>query len=84
MNILFTESAWNDYVYWQSLDKKILKRINLLLKECKRQPFAGTGKPEPLRFEMAGWLSRRVDQEHRLVYKIEGDNVVVLQCRYHY
>ncbi|MBY0273303.1 MAG: Txe/YoeB family addiction module toxin [Alphaproteobacteria bacterium] len=84
MNIAFLEDAWNDYLYWQTFDKNILKRINNLIKDIQRQPFQGIGKPEPLKFDMAGCWSRRITEEHRLVYKIHDHKVIILQCRYHY
>jgi len=84
MKILFAEKAWEDYLYWQQTDKKILKRINLLIRDIQRQPFDGIGKPEPLKFILAGYWSRRIDEEHRLVYKVQGDTISIAQCRYHY
>lgn len=84
MNILFTEAAWEEYLYWQNYDKKTLKRINELIKACQREPFSGIGKPEPLRFELSGCWSRRINVEHRLVYKIEHSSIIILQCMYHY
>ncbi|MGE5342566.1 MAG: Txe/YoeB family addiction module toxin [Candidatus Omnitrophota bacterium] len=84
MKILFAANAWEDYLYWQQTDKKILKRINLLIRDIQRQPFEGIGKPEPLKFNLAGYWSRRIDEEHRLVYKIQGDTISIAQCRYHY
>ncbi len=84
MKLVFVEDAWEDYIYWQSNDKNILKRINTLIKECMREPFDGIGKPEPLRFDMAGCWSRRINAEHRLVYKCDDDKLIILQCRYHY
>jgi toxin YoeB len=84
MKIIFLDQAWEDYLYWQSTDKAMLKKINSLIKEIERIPFAGSGKPEPLKHNLAGSWSRRITLEHRLVYKIEKDAVVVLQCRYHY
>jgi len=84
MKILFAEKAWEDYLYWQQTDKKILKRINLLIRDIQRQPFDGIGKPEPLKFNLAGYWSRRIDEEHRLVYKVQGDTISIAQCRYHY
>ena len=83
-SISFTEAAWEDYLYWQKKDKQVLKRINALIGEIKRQPFKGIGKPEPLRFELTGLWSRRIDHEHRLVYQICGDMLVIFMCRYHY
>ena len=84
MKVLFAEGAWEDYVYWQRTDKGILKRVNELIRDIQRQPFAGIGKPEPLRFEFSGYWSRRIDQAHRLVYKVEGRTLYIAQCRYHY
>ena len=84
MNILWVEHAWEDYLYWQKHDKKLLKRINLLIKTIKRQPFEGIGDPEPLRYNLSGYWSRRINHEHRLVYKVSDDAVIVIQCRYHY
>jgi toxin YoeB len=84
MRLTFHEEAWEDYLYWQSSDLKQLKKINALLRECLRTPFAGTGKPEPLKGEFAGWWSRRIDQEHRLVYRATEDGLLIAQCRYHY
>ena len=76
--------AWEDYLFWQKTDKKILKRINELIKQCQREPFGGIGKPEPLKGNLSGWWSRRIDHEHRLVYKCETDKMFILQCRKHY
>ncbi|WP_374341779.1 Txe/YoeB family addiction module toxin [Azonexus sp.] len=84
MPIKFSDHAWDDYLFWQQADKAALKRIHLLLKDIQRTPFEGLGKPEPLRHNLSGLWSRRIDEEHRLVYAIDGDCVVVLQCRYHY
>ncbi len=84
MRLTFHEDAWEDYLYWQSSDRKQLKKINALLRECLRTPFAGTGKPEPLKGEFAEWWSRRIDQEHRLVYRATEDSLLIAQCRYHY
>lgn len=84
MNISFTENAWEDYLYWQKTDKNILKRINELVKDIKRNPFTGRGKPEPLKYDLAGKWSRRITDEHRMVYQVEGDNLIVYTCRYHY
>lgn len=84
MNIQFSSRGWEDYVYWQQFDKKILKRINELLKEISRNPYEGTGKPEPLKHALSGFWSRRITNEHRLVYRVEGDVVKVAQARYHY
>ncbi len=84
MLIAFTENAWEDYVYWQVTDKKILKKINKLIKEIKRSPFDGIGKPEPLKYDLAGFWSRRIDTEHRLVYQVEENEVIIISCRFHY
>ena len=84
MRIVFYERAWEHHCYWQEHDRKILKKVNALIKECQRTPHAGTGQPEPLRHELSGWWSRRIDQEHRLVYRVEGDALLIAQCRNHY
>ncbi len=84
MKLVFAEQAWEDYLYWQTQDAKILQRLNVLIRECQRTPFAGTGKPEPLRGDLRGWWSRRLTLEHRLVYRVEGDSLFIAQCRYHY
>ena len=84
MRLVFTRHGWEDYWYWQATDKAVVKRINRLLDDTLRDPLAGIGKPEPLRHILAGCWSRRIDDEHRLVYLVEGDDVVVLQARYHY
>jgi toxin YoeB len=82
--IEFTSEAWEDYLYWQSTDKQTLKKINQLLKDCQRTPFEGIGKPEPLRGELSGAWSRRINGEHRLVYVVSNDEIRVSACRYHY
>lgn len=84
MNLLFTDEAWEDYCYWQQVNKKLLKKINMLLKEIKRTPYEGTGKPEALKHELQGCWSRRINQEHRLVYEVFVTQINVLACRYHY
>lgn len=84
MKLIFSEQAWEDYLYWQANDRKLLQRINGLIKECSRTPFAGTGKPEPLRSSLSGWWSRRITQEHRLVYRPSDGGLLIAQCRYHY
>jgi len=84
MILSWAEKAWDDYLYWQKVDKKFVKRINLLIKEIKREPFEGLGDPEPLRHNWSGYWSRRIDREHRLVYKALDDAIVIVQCRYHY
>lgn len=82
--ISFRERAWDDYLFWQQTNKAIHKRINLLIKDIQRNPFEGIGKPEPLKYEFSGFWSRRIDDEHRLVYTIVDDNLIIVQCRYHY
>jgi len=84
MRIIFSKNAWEDYTSWQTEDKKILKKINNLIKEIQKSPYEGIGKPEPLKFDLAGLWSRRIDLEHRLVYKIENDDLLIYACRYHY
>lgn len=84
MSIIFMDDGWEDYLYWQQVDKLILKKINGLIKEIAGTPFQGTGKPEALRENLSGFWSRRINQEHRLVYKVENEVVIILQCRYHY
>lgn len=84
MKIIFLDQGWEDYLYWQNTDKSMLKKINTLIKEIERSPFDGNGKPEPLGHNLAGWWSRRINLEHRLVCKIDNDALVILQCRYHY
>lgn len=84
MEIKFLNNAWEDYLYWQKIDKKVLKKLNLLIKECQRHPFEGTGKPEQLRENLSGWWSRRITGEHRIVYKIDGNDLIILQCKKHY
>jgi len=84
MILSFSDDAWDDYLYWQLNDKKILKRINRLIKEIQREPFNGIGEPEPLKYNWSGYWSRRITIEHRLVYKATEDNLMIAQCRYHY
>lgn len=88
MKLVFWPTAWDDYLYWQREDAKVLDRVNALLKECMRDPFGGTGKPEPLGGNLSGWWSRRINREHRLVYRLMGKGdaqaLEVAQCRYHY
>ena len=84
MKLIFSENAWEDYLYWQRMDKKVLKRINELIKDIQRNKYEGIGKPEPLRHNLSGYWSRRITNEHRLVYKIEGDKIMIAQLRYHY
>ena len=84
MKLLFLEDGWQDYMYWVQTDKTVLKKINQRIQECKRQAFSGIGKPEPLKFNMSGCWSRRITGEHRLIYRIEDNALVIIQCRYHY
>ena len=84
MTCIFSEHAWEDYLYWQETDKKIVKRINKLIKEISRDPFHGTGKPEPLKHALSGYWSRRISEADRIVYKVKGGSVYVAQLRYHY
>ena len=88
MKVLWTPAGWDDYLYWQAVDHKILLRINELIKDMRRTPFSGIGKPEPLRNETAGWWSRRITQEHRLVYRVSGkgdeQTLEIAACRFHY
>jgi toxin YoeB len=84
VNISFDEDAWQDYLYWQRTDRETLKKIHRLIGECVRTPFSGSGKPEALKHQLAGWWSRRIDDEHRLVYRVKGDDLQILQCRWHY
>jgi len=84
MKKVWEDTAWNDYLHWQRTDKKILARINELIKSCERTPFSGIGKPEPLKRNLKGYWSRRIDKTHRLVYKIENNVIIIAQCRFHY
>jgi toxin YoeB len=84
MSILFTDESWEDYLYWQKNDKKILARINLLIKEILRTPFEGIGKPEPLKYQLKGCWSRRIDDEHRLIYEVTSKELRIIGCRFHY
>lgn len=84
MLIKFSANAWEDYLYWQATDRTILKRINLLIKDIEREPFIGIGKPEPLKHNMSGFWSRRIDLQHRLVYTLQDDTLSIGQCRDHY
>ena len=84
MRIVFTDSAWNDYLWFQEHERRLIKRINQLIKESSRSPFEGIGKPEPLKGELAGCWSRRITQEHRLVYSVKGSDLTIIACRYHY
>ncbi|MDM8542451.1 Txe/YoeB family addiction module toxin [Desulfococcaceae bacterium HSG9] len=84
MKLIWDERAWEDYLYWQKTDRKILKRINRIIKETKRNPVEGIGAPEPLSYNWKGYWSRRINREHRFVYKHEDDTLLIAQCRYHY
>ncbi|MDA3958377.1 Txe/YoeB family addiction module toxin [Oceanispirochaeta sp.] len=83
MNILFTEDSWKDYLFWQINDKRTLKKINDLIKAIQREPYQGIGKPEPLKFQLQGCWSRRIDQEHRLVYQVQDEVLSIISCRFH-
>jgi toxin YoeB len=82
--LAWTDEAWKDYIYWQTQDKKTLKRINKLINDTMRQPFEGIGKPEPLRENLSGFWSRRIDDTNRLVYAVDDDSITIISCRYHY
>ena len=84
MKLVFSERAWEDYLHWQAQDEKILERVNTLIRETSSTPFLGAVKPEPLRGSLSGWLSRRITQEHRLVYRVQDEALQIAQCRYHY
>lgn len=84
LGVCFDPVAWEQYLYWQSQDRKTLERINTLLNACQRDPFRGIGKPEPLKGELSGFWSRRIDDTHRLVYRVAGNELQIIACRYHY
>jgi toxin YoeB len=84
VKLIFAEQAWEDYLYWQENDRKLLARINTLLREIQREPFSGLGKPEPLKHALRGYWSRRINDEHRIVYKVQDDALLIAQLRYHY
>lgn len=84
MRLVFAKEAWEDYLYWQTQDKRMVERINKLIREAQRDPFAGVGKPEPLKHALAGFWSRRITDEHRMVYRVEGDALQIVQLRFHY
>ncbi|MBU1344481.1 MAG: Txe/YoeB family addiction module toxin [Proteobacteria bacterium] len=84
MKLIFSENAWQDYLYWQKTDKKKLKRINTLIQDIQQNKYEGIGKPEPLKHNFSGFWSRRINNEHRIVYKIENDSILIAQLRYHY
>jgi len=84
MNTTFTDDSWQEYLHWQQTDKKILKKINTLIRDIKREPYEGIGKPEPLKYELSGCWSRRITDEHRLVYQVSSYSILIISCRYHY
>ena len=84
MRFIFVEDSWEDYLYWQKTDRKLLSKINDLLKDISRTPFSGIGKPEPLKHKYKGYWSRRINDEHRLIYKIQDDEIIIAKCRFHY
>ena len=84
MKYIFVDESWEDYLYWQKTDKKILKIINMLIKDISRNPYDGIGKPEPLKHKYRGFWSRRIDAEHRLIYQVKEDEVRIIKCRFHY
>jgi|TARA_R100001509_G_scaffold8272_1_gene4687 toxin YoeB len=84
VRLIFAEKAWEDYLYWQRTDKKLVKRINALIKDITREPFEGIGKPEPLKHALSGYWSRRINDEHRIVYKVQDNSLLIAQLRYHY
>jgi toxin YoeB len=84
MKLVFSENAWDDYQYWLRTDKKLLKRLNSLIRDIQRSPYEGIGKPEPLKHGLSGYWSRRITDEHRIVYKVEDDAIFIAQARYHY
>lgn len=84
MRITFSQNSWEDYISWQSEDKKMLKKINELIKDIQTTPYTGLGKPEPLKYDLTGLWSRRIDREHRLVYQVIGNEILIYGCRYHY
>jgi toxin YoeB len=84
MKLIFADAAWEDYLHWQAQDRRMVERINKLIRETQREPFAGIGKPEPLKHALAGYWSRRITDEHRMVYRIDGDSLLIAQLRYHY
>ena len=84
MKLIFVDESWEDYLYWQKNDKKIVKKINELIKDISRTPFSGIGKPEPLKHKYKGFWSRRIDHEHRLIYQIKDDEIKIAKCRQHY
>lgn len=84
MKLIFAEEAWEDYLYWQKQDRRMVERINKLIRETQRDPFEGIGKPEALKHALSGFWSRRITDEHRIVYRVEGDHLLIAQLRFHY
>ena len=84
MNLIFSDKAWDEYMYWQQTDKQILKKINQLIRDIKREPFDGIGKPEPLKYELSGFWSRRISDEHRLVYEVSESYIAIVSYRFYY
>ncbi len=84
MDLVFSINSWDEYLYWQANDEKIVEKINLLIKEITRTPYSGIGKPEPLRHTLSGYWSRRITDEHRMVYKVDANKMFIVQLRYHY
>jgi toxin YoeB len=84
VKLVFADEAWDDYLHWQKQDRKMVERINKLIQEVRRDPFTGVGKPEPLKHALAGFWSRRITDEHRMVYRVEGESMLIAQLRYHY
>ncbi len=84
MKYIFVDESWEDYLYWQNVNKKYAKRINELLKDIARTPFTGIGKPEPLKYKYKGFWSRRINGEHRLIYSVKDDEILIAKCRFHY
>ena len=84
MKLIFVDESWEDYLYWQKTDRKILERINNLVKDISRNPYSGLGKPEPLKYKYQGFWSRRITEEHRLIYRVADDEIQIAKCRFHY
>ncbi|MGA7950027.1 MAG: Txe/YoeB family addiction module toxin [Thiobacillaceae bacterium] len=84
MRLVFSEAAWEDYLHWQKTDRRLLERVNLLIRDIERNAYTGIGKPEPLKHALSGYWSRRINDEHRIVYKIQGGDLLIAQLRYHY
>jgi len=84
VKLVFSDQSWADYLHWQQTDKSMMKRVNSLIKDIQREPFSGIGKPEPLKHHLSGFWSRRIDSEHRLVYRVTDDSLLIASCRYHY